>query len=131
MGRLVTCLTGEGDEVKAMIGMRANSDASGRPRLHWYGGAADQTELEGWAREAVIDTYLHPCETPPKTFDQAAGTDWSIFITATAGDSSDAATIEQLMVNANEQLRAVPAISRAHNEVASRLDRMVGAQYVR
>jgi putative ATP-dependent endonuclease of the OLD family len=60
MERLVTCLTGEADEVKAMIGMRANLDASGRPRLHWYGGAADQTELGGWAREAGIYTYLHP-----------------------------------------------------------------------
>ena len=127
--RMVTCLIGDADQVKAVLGLRATLSSGDRPRVHWYGGAADQTELEGWAREAVTYTYLHPLRDAVEDLRPGRRNRLVDLITATAAGTEDPQTIEQLVLEVNKELSRVPAMASARREVDGRLDRMVGAQF--
>lgn len=126
--RMVTCLAPSLGAGCARLRLRATRRATGRVDVEWFGGDSQHAEVEAWAREAVVFTYL------PALRDAAAdlrpGRDNRLvgLLAALAPvGHDDRVEIERITAEANVALSQVGAVVEARTSIQRRLGGMTGS----
>jgi putative ATP-dependent endonuclease of OLD family len=125
--RMVTCLAPSLGPGWARLRLRARLRADGRVDTEWLGGDSDHPDLEGWAREAVTFTYLHPLRDAASDLRPGRDNRLVALMSALApAGHADRATIEAIAEQANRALDQVPAMRTAKDRVQDRLAGLTG-----
>ena len=126
--RMVTCLSPSLGPATARLRLRATIGTTGRIDTQWFGGDSRNPEVEKWAREAAVFTYL------PALRDAAAdlrpGRDnklVGLLECLAPTQSDDRAEIVRILEEANKDLEKVPAVVDARSGIQDRLEAMTGA----
>ena len=125
--RMVTCLAPKEGAGVAKLRVRATIGASGRIDTQWFGGDAQQPDVEGHARDAVRFVYLHPLRDAAADLRPGRDNRLVPLIGALAPEGhADHQKIIEAAELANQALDAIDAIVDARGRVADRLSAMTG-----
>ncbi len=126
--RMVTCLAPSLGQGCARLRLRATRRATGRVDVEWFGGDSQHADVEAWAREAVVFTYLPAlrdaaADLRPGRENRLVGL---LDALAPVGHD-DRVEIERITAEANQALSQVGAIVDARTSIQSRLGGMTGS----
>ena len=126
--RMVTCLSPSLGPATARLRLRATIGPTGRIDTEWFGGDSRSPEVEKWAREAVVFTYLPPlrdaaADLRPGRDNKLVG----LLDSLAPPGCDDRAEIVRITEQANEELDRVPAVVSAKAGIQQRLAEMTGA----
>lgn len=126
--RMVTCLSPSLGPATARLRLRATIGPTGRIDTEWFGGDSRNPEVEKWAREAVVFTYL------PALRDAAAdlrpGRDnklVGLLDSLAPRGCDDRIEIVRIVEEANLDLYKIPAVITARDGIQNRLTAMTGS----
>lgn len=127
-GRLVTCLSPSLGTGTARFRLRARVNAAGKIDTEWFGGDSEHAEIERWAREAVTFTYLPPLRDAAADLRPGRDNRLAHLLDALApGQHADRAAIEAIVLQANNDLAQVEAISTAQSRIHTKFTAMTGS----
>lgn len=126
--RMVTCLAPSLGPAAARLRLRARLRGNNRVDVDWFGGDSQHPDVERWAREAVMFTYLPPlrdaaADLRPGRDNRLVG----LLDTLAPVGHPDRGKIEAITLKANSDLAQVDAIKTARDGVQRRLKAMTGA----
>jgi len=125
--RMVTCLAPSLGDRAARLRMHAQLAETGRVNVVWYGGDSLQPAVEAWARAAIVHTYMHPLRDAAADLRPGRENRLVQLLSALAPKNSlERMQIEKTADQANKELAAVKAVSKAKGEVQERLNKMAG-----
>ena len=126
-GRYVTCLAPSISVDAARIRLVAQLVDGNRVNPTWYGGDSLQPGVEGWAREAVLHTYLPPLRDAEGDLKPGRANKLVNLLNALAPKGSEErAEIETVAGAANTSLGGTAAVTKAKSEIQGRLTKVVG-----
>jgi putative ATP-dependent endonuclease of OLD family len=125
--RMVTCLAPNEGAGVAKIRLKATIGATGRIQTQWFGGDAQQADVERHARDAVRFVYLHPLRDAAADLRPGRDNRLVSLIAALAPvGHPDRQAIVDAAALANTALDTIQTITDARLHVAGRLDSMTG-----
>ncbi|WP_280403272.1 ATP-dependent nuclease [Nocardia brasiliensis] len=125
--RMVTCLAPSLGPDCARIRLRATLSGNGKIHTEWFGGDSTYAEIEGWAREAVTFTYLHPLRDAASDLRPGRSNRLAALIGALAPiGHADRSEVENIVLTANKDLRKVGSINKAGSRMQDRLSELTG-----
>ena len=126
--RMVTCLTPSQGPGTARLGLRATLGVGDRPSTTWFGGDSGHADVDAWAREAVVFTYLPPLRDAAADLRPGRDNRLVALLEALAPrEHADREKIEGIVKKANDDLSEVGAIATATSNIQNRLRVMTGA----
>lgn len=126
--RMVTCLAPSLGSGAARLRLRAHLRPSGRIDTEWLGGDSEHPDVEGWAREAVTFTFLHPLRDAASDLRPGRDNRLVALISALAPDGhGDRSNVETILEEANRKLLEVGALSDAKKRIQDRLAGLTGS----
>ncbi len=127
-GRLVTCLSPSLGPGTARLRLRARINAARKIDTEWFGGDSEHAEIERWAREAVTFTFLPALRDAAADLRPGRDNRLAHLLNALApGQHADRAAIEAIVLQANNDLAQVEAISTAQSRIHTKFTAMTGA----
>lgn len=125
--RMVTCLAPSAGAGVAKIRLKATMGQGGRVQTQWFGGDAEQADVERHARDAIRFIYLHPLRDAAADLRPGRDNKLIPFIKALAPEGHpDHDKIIDAGKLANQALGAIQAIIDARGHVTTRLAGMTG-----
>jgi putative ATP-dependent endonuclease of OLD family len=128
-GHLITCLAPSIGDDAARIELRAQVRETGRPVEEWLGGEIDNPDIESFARLAARYTYLPPLRDAQGDLRPGRANRLVLLLESIVRDPGDRTAIEAVVSAANEEIRAIPSVEAARQQVQERLDQLTGAGY--
>jgi putative ATP-dependent endonuclease of OLD family len=123
-GKLITCLAPSVGDDAARIVLRAQTRETGPPSTEWFGGDLNNPDIETFARLATRYTYLPPLRDAQADLRPGRTNRLVMLLDSIARDPADRQAIEQVVSDANQQIRAIDPVQQARDDVQNRLNEM-------